>query len=71
MDKIRYEIVSETEDKMRQMCELAAQDEGRKWAMVWAERENLSTIANQEDSGDESFHTLTEKAIFLEALLAE
>jgi hypothetical protein len=46
MDKIRYEIVSETEEKMRQACEIEAENESRKWAMVWAERENLSLVGN-------------------------
>lgn len=34
IDKMRYEITKETEDKTRVMCELEAQNQAREWAVV-------------------------------------
>lgn len=67
VDKIRYEIVSRTEEKMRQACESTAEDEARRWAAVWSERENLSQFEN----GEESIQELLSKAQFLEALITD
>ena len=47
---------------MRQACEIAAQEESRKWAEVWAGRENLSLIGNQTEFGEESVQSLLSKA---------
>jgi hypothetical protein len=66
LEKAKYDIVSQTEEKIRSRCERKAEELGRKWGKVWAEREKMGMMNMSGEEETESFDQLGKISEFLE-----
>jgi hypothetical protein len=71
LEKAKYDIVSRTEEKIRSRCERKAEDLGRKWGSVWADREKMGMMNMSGEEESETFDQLGKMAEWLEEKIEE